>query len=175
MNSLSTKNLVLTALVSALMCVLAPLSIPIGAVPISLSLFVVFMTAYILDENLAVLSVVIYILLGAVGLPVFAAYKSGIAVLTGPTGGYIIGYIPAVYITALAIKKFYSNKFMQIFAMIIGLFICYIIGTLWFSLSMNKTFIESLYICVFPFIIVDLIKIILAFILGNAVRKRLVF
>ena len=161
---LSTKNLSLMALMSALLCLLAPISIPIGPVPITLSIFIIYIISYILDANSALISVFIYLLMGIVGLPVFAGYKSGLGV---------ISYLVVVYISSYYNNKYYYNKILQLLFMFITLILCYVCGTIWFSIFKKMTFIESLFICVFPFIITDVIKIIAACMLGNEIRKRL--
>ena len=170
---LSTKKLTLAALMSALLCLLAPLSIPIGPVPITLSLFVIYIISYVLDVNTAIISVFIYLLIGAAGIPVFAGYKSGIGIILGPSGGYLISYLLIVYISSYINNKYPNKKIVQLFAMFISLIICYIIGTIWFSVFKKMTFVESLFICVFPFIITDMIKIIAACIIGTEIRQRL--
>ena len=170
---LSTKNLSLMALMSALLCLLAPISIPIGPVPITLSIFIIYIISYILDANSALISVFIYLLIGIVGLPVFAGYKSGLGVILGPSGGYLISYLVVVYISSYYNNKYYYNKILQLLFMFIALILCYVCGTIWFSIFKKMTFIESLFICVFPFIITDVIKIIAACMLGNEIRKRL--
>ena len=170
---LSTKNLSLMALMSALLCLLAPISIPIGPVPITLSIFIIYIISYILDANSALISVFIYLLIGIVGLPVFAGYKSGLGVILGPSGGYLISYLIVVYISSYCNHKYYYNKILQLLFMFIALILCYVCGTIWFSIFKKMTFIESLFICVFPFIITDVIKIIAACMLGNEIRKRL--
>ena len=170
---LSTKNLSLMALMSALLCLLAPISIPIGPVPITLSIFIIYIISYILDANSALISVFIYLIIGIVGLPVFAGYKSGLGVILGPSGGYLISYLVVVYISSYYNNKYYYNKILQLLFMFITLILCYVCGTIWFSIFKKMTFIESLFICVFPFIITDVIKIIAACMLGNEIRKRL--
>ena len=102
---MSTKNISIIALMSAIICILAPISIPLGFtdIPISLGLFAILITAYVLTPAQAVISVLIYILLGSFGLPVFSKYTGGIGVLFGPTGGYIIGYLATVSISSYII------------------------------------------------------------------------
>ena len=107
-NSISdTKNLVLCAVCAAITCVLAPLSIPLaGGVPISLATFAVMLAGVLLGGSLGALSQLIYVLLGAVGLPVFAGWTGGLGNVLGMTGGFIIGYIPCAWLTGLIYKKF---------------------------------------------------------------------
>ena len=89
----STKNLVLCAMCAALTCVLAPISIPIGTVPISLATFAVMLSAAVLGPKLGVISQAVYLLLGCIGVPVFAGFSAGVNCIVGPTGGYLMGYL----------------------------------------------------------------------------------
>lgn len=169
------KDLVIVALMSAIMCVLAPLSFPLpfSPVPITMGLLVVFLTAYILKPNLAALSVLIYLILGLVGLPVFSGFSGGVGKIVGPTGGYLIGFLFTAYIASACIHKFKKNIAMHIIGMLLGLAVCYLFGTTWFTLQQDMTFFASLSLCVIPFIPVDIIKLIIAFLLGNVLVKRL--
>ena len=90
---LTTYQMAVTALMAAALCVLGPLSVPIGAIPISLSNFVICLTAWLLGPKFGTLSVAVYLLIGLVGVPVFSGYGAGIAKLAGPTGGYLVGYL----------------------------------------------------------------------------------
>ena len=94
-----------TALMAAAMCVLGPLTVPIGAVPISLANFVICLTAWLLGPKFGTLSVAVYLLIGLVGVPVFSGYGAGIAKLAGPTGGYLVGYLLLAFIGGLFIEK----------------------------------------------------------------------
>lgn len=168
------KNMALIGVMVAIFCILAPLSIPIGPVPISLSVLVVYLAAYVLGPIKGSLAVLIYILLGLIGLPVFSGYFGGAAKLFGPTGGYIMSYVLMCLVSGYFIEKFPFRKgYFHFLGMIFGLILCYVLGTLWFSIVLDKTFSESLAICVYPFVMVDLIKIISAFFLGNGVKEGL--
>ena len=90
----NTYAMAVTALMTAVTCILAPLSIPIGPVPISLTNFAIYLSLYLLDWKKGTISYILYLLLGLVGLPVFSGFTGGIGKLAGPTGGYIIGFIP---------------------------------------------------------------------------------
>ena len=120
----STYAMVVTALMAAVTCILAPLSVPIGPVPISLTNFAIYLSLYLLDWKKGTLSYLIYLLLGLVGLPVFSGFTGGLAKLAGPTGGYIIGFIPMAIIAGIVIDKF-TNRGIQILGMIVGTAICY--------------------------------------------------
>ena len=177
---LTTYRLCACALMTAVLCILAPISIPIGPVPISLGLFAVFLSAYILGSKWAAVSCAIYLALGAVGLPVFSGFSGGIGKLFGPTGGYLIGYIFTVIIAgmfiAFADKHFESKKkhfAFVLFGMIVALLVTYAFGTVWFVIWSGTGIGYALTVCVLPFIPFDLVKIVIAMLLGNLVRSRL--
>ena len=170
----SVRKMAIIALMTAVLCILAPISIPvfISPVPISLGVLAVYLTAYVLSPLDATISVIIFILLGTFGLPVFSGYSGGLSKLVGPTGGYIIGFLFTVYISSLFIHM-KKGIIFDVIGMITGLALCYILGTIWFSYQQGKGFIASLLLCVVPFLIGDAIKIIVAVILGTQLNKRL--
>ena len=108
-----------TALMAAMICVLAPLSISIGVIPFSLTNLVIFLSIYLLDWKLATVSTVLYIVMGAIGLPVFSGFSGGVGKLVGPTGGYIVGFIPMVILSGLVVAKS-KNKLVQFLGMVAG-------------------------------------------------------
>lgn len=175
---MKTKSIIITGLFAAIICVFSVMTIPIGSVPITLSIFAVFLTAIVLGFKKGTLAVLIYILLGGIGLPVFSSFRGGISVLLGPTGGYIIGYIFIAVIVGLsadltkhfsAIKKYVIIGISSIFA----LAICYTFGTAQFIFITKNTLTASLAACVYPFIPFDLIKIVAALFIGNVLKSRL--
>ena len=170
----SVRKMAIIALMTAVLCILAPISIPlfISPVPISLGVLAIYLTAYVLSPLDATISVIIFILLGTFGLPVFSGYSGGLSKLVGPTGGYIIGFLFTVYISSLFIHM-KKGIIFDVIGMITGLVLCYILGTIWFSYQQGKGFIASLLLCVVPFLIGDAIKIIVAVILGTQLNKRL--
>lgn len=170
--SRKTYTLVVTALMAAVTCVLGPLSIPIGPVPISLTNFVIYLSLYVLDWKKGTISYIIYLLIGLVGVPVFSGFTGGIAKLVGPTGGYIIGFIPMAIIAGLAIDKF-KQKWIHLCGMIIGTVVCYAFGTLWFCLQSGTPVLSALSICVFPFIPGDLIKMVIATFAATKIREKI--
>lgn len=167
-----TYSLTVTALMAAVTCVLAPLSIPIGPVPISLTNFVIYLSLYVLDWKKGTVSYLIYLLLGLVGLPVFSGFTGGLGKLAGPTGGYIIGFIPMAIIAGLAIDK-YQKRWIHLVGMMIGTVICYAFGTVWFCLQSGTASAAALSICVFPFIPGDLIKMLIAISFAPKIREKL--
>jgi len=158
---------------TALMCIFAQISIPTPPIPFTLSLLVIFIISIVLPLKISLVSVSLYIILGALGLPVFAMFRGGVSVLAGPTGGYIFAYPLMVLIIGLfsQIKKFrYLFNFVGMF---IALVVCYLLGSLWFSFVMMVSLKEALILCVVPFIWFDIIKIILAGLVSPLIKKAL--
>ena len=180
----SVQNIVLMAVFVALMAVCSWISFPVNAVPITLQTFGVFVTAGLLGLQLGTIAVIIYILLGIIGVPVFAGFSGGIACLTpysetGASGGYIIGFIFTAIVIGLfygIIKKVKDEKiklFLLAASMFLGDVACFIVGTVWF-VKFNPWGMDlkaSLAACVFPFIIPDIVKIVIATIVVNRVKK----
>ncbi len=172
--NINKRVLLLTtsALSVALLAVCSWISIPaLGPfVPFTLQTFAVFLIAGLFELECSLTSVAAYILLGAVGVPVFAGFKGGIAALIGPTGGYIIGFVFSVLIIALFKRIKPGSVLFLIIGMIAGLAICYAFGTVWFYIVFSrngdaKSIGTILSLCVTPFIIPDAIKLSLAVIL----------
>lgn len=160
----------------ALMAIFSWISIPIGAVPVTLQTFAVFAAVGILGGKLGTISVLVYVIMGAVGIPVFAGFSGGFGVITGPTGGYIVGFILSALIMWMMEKMFGSNILILTVSMIIGLIVCYAFGTVWFmTVYTQNTGAVGLGAvlgwCVIPFIIPDAVKIICAVLITSRVRK----
>jgi biotin transport system substrate-specific component len=154
--------LVTTALFAALLCVCAPFSVPIGPVPITLATFAVFLCAGLLPPGQATLSVGLYLAIGAVGLPVFSAFRGGIAHLVGPTGGFLWGYIPAALCASLLIALGKRKKPFYPIGMLAGNLLLYLFGGVWYSVSAGVTFLQAMSVCALPFLPGDALKIALA-------------
>jgi len=167
------QKIALTGILAAILCLISPLSLPLGAIPISLATFAVYIAACTVDVKISVSSVLIYILLGAAGLPVFSHFSGGFHMISGVTGGYIIGYIPCALITGLLIKRFESKKFIYPVSMILGTAVCYFTGMAWYMLQTKSNIVSALTVCVLPFLIGDTIKISAASAVGITLRKRL--
>ncbi len=166
------KKIVYVALFTALITVCAMITIP-GTVPFTLQTFAVFMALYCLGGMLGTCSIVLYILLGIVGLPIFAGFKGGLGVIVSSTGGYIIGFI----VVGLVYWLFESLrlKHFSIISSVIGLMLLYLLGTIWFvwiaNNHKNTGFATALLLCVVPFIMPDLLKLGLAYLLAGKVKK----
>ena len=142
----------------------------------TLQTFGVFIAAGVLGGKRGTLSVLVFILLGAVGIPVFANFSGGIGVLAGPTGGYIIGFLFSALVMWAMEKLPGKKSIMQIVSMVVGLVVCCAFGSAWFMVVYGKAngpvgLVTALGWCVFPFIIPDLIKIALAYVLSRKLRK----
>lgn len=178
---LTTYQLTLTAVMAAVICVLSPISIaiPVSPVPISLGSMAVYLAVTVLGMKLGTLSCLIYLLLGLVGLPVFAGGSAGAAKLFGPTGGYLIGYLFLALIAGAFVGRFAENKWKNIafaaLGMILGTIVLYALGTAWLAYSAGMDFQAALWAGVIPFIPGDLVKMVIAVLLGSAVRGRLLW
>lgn len=174
---MTTLELVYVALCAALMAVCSWIQIP-TTVPFTLQTFGVFMAVGLLGGKLGTLSILVFVILGAVGVPVFAGFSGGLGVLAGPTGGYIIGFIFSGLIMWL-IEKFFGRKLVPLaVAMVAGLIVCYAFGTAWFMVVYANqgnavSLGTALLWCVVPFIVPDIVKIALALSLSKVLRKAI--
>ena len=169
-SNLSIHQMAVIAFMSALMCILGLMSIPIGAVPISFTNFVIYLAVYLLGPKLGTISYCIYLLIGLTGLPVFSAYSGGLAKLAGPTGGYLAGFIFMAIISGIFIQKSHGKVWISVLGMVIGTLIAYLFGTIWFVIEADCTFWYALTVCVFPFLIGDAVKILLSAKIGPLLR-----
>ena len=170
-------DMVYVAVFTAIISVLAQISVPLGViVPFTLQTLGMFLAGAMLGWKRGTLSVILYVLLGAVGLPVFAGFSGGVSVLFGPTGGYIIGFIFTALVVGFMTDKLGRKLWVLAVSMVIGLLLCYIFGTAWFIILYNMQgkvmdLITALGYCVFPFLIADGLKIIVAAVLVNRLDK----
>ena len=163
-----TTYLILCALFAALTAVCSYISIPLGftPVPVNLATLAVFLAGGLLGKKYGAVSLAVYTLVGAAGIPVFAGFRGGVSVLAGPTGGYIIGYIAAAFLLGLLTELWLGERhsrwqelILLILSMIAGLGACYLLGTAWFMISTHTGLWASLIACVFPFLPGDALKI----------------
>lgn len=175
MKKMKTSELTMMALMAAVMCILGPLSIPLaGGVPIALNGFAIFLTAYLLGCKKATISFVVYLIIGAVGLPVFSNYGAGFAKLVGPTGGYLVGYIFMAAIAGAFAENKNNSILIAVIGMVIGSVTDMAFGTAWYMISGGVPFMKALMACVVPFLPGNAVKIAAAAIVGVQVEKRLV-
>ena len=155
----STLKLIFSALFAALTAVCAQFSVPIGPVPISLATFAVYLAGGILGASGGAASQLLYILIGAAGLPVFAGFRGGAGVIVGPTGGYLVGYVACAWIVGALSARFGRKMLPLVCSMILGTTALYFLGTVWFLFLTKRGLWESLTLCVFPFLPGDAAKI----------------
>ena len=171
---LSTTDIALIALFAAIMAVCSWIMIP-ATVPFTMQTFGVFLAVGLLGGKRGTISIIVYLLLGAVGLPVFSGFTGGIGHILGPTGGYMIGFIFTALIMWLFERLLGKGTRALAVSMALGLVICYAFGTAWFISVYTKNtgeigLMTALGWCVFPYIIPDVIKIILAVVLTRRLR-----
>lgn len=176
------QSIVRMAAFSAIIAVLAQISLPLpNGVPITLQTFAIALCGFFLGPK-AVISVIIYILVGALGIPVFAKLSGGIGTITGTTGGFIVGFIPMALLCG--ISKLFNIKDIKsagsiikiVFSLIlavIGLAVCHLMGTYHFATFTKRTFLEALPLVSYPFLIKDVLSIFLAYILSFSIELRL--
>ena len=174
-SAIEVKTMVLIALMAAITCILGPMSltIPVSVVPISLTNLAVYFTVYVLGMKRGTVSYLVYLLLGLVGLPVFSGYTGGAGKLFGPTGGYLIGFIFMALICGFFIDKWQTKLYLHVLGMVLGTIVCYIFGTVWLAIQVHMGFYQALASGVLPFIIGDLVKIVIALLAGPVLRKQL--
>lgn len=172
---LDVKQLALIGLMTAVICILGPFSleIPISPVPISLGTLAIYFVISVLGTKAGTLSVVIYILLGLAGLPVFTGFMGGPAKLFGPTGGYIIGYIFMAPICGLGLKAKGGGLLAQFSCMALGTVVLYLFGSAWMAYQLSCSFPQALMMGAVPYIPGDMVKMAAAVLTGKELRKRL--
>lgn len=171
-----TIDIVYIGLFAAIMAVCSWISIPL-TVPITLQTFGVCCAVGLLGLKRGTLSVIVYIVLGLIGVPVFSGFTSGIGILAGTTGGYIIGFLFTALIVGLMIKLLGDKFWVYIVSMLLGIAVCYAFGTAWYILVYNNGNADAVSLstvlgwCVTPFIIPDIVKIVLASVICTRVKK----
>ena len=172
---IDAKTMVIIALMTAITCILGPISItiPMSVVPVSLTNLAVYFTVYVLGMKRGTVSYLVYLFLGLVGLPVFSAYTGGPGKLFGPTGGYLIGFIFMALICGFFVEKWQTKLYMHFIGMVLGTVVCYMFGTLWLAVQAHMGFYQALAAGVLPFIIGDLAKIVIALLSGPILSKQL--
>ncbi len=155
-------DIAICSMFAAILCICSVTTIPIGPIPISLGIFGVLLASNILSLKRALLSTFIFIFLGIIGLPVFSGFKGGIFVIIGPTGGYIISYLFVALITNISYQHLSFTKmpdFIKVFiSSIIGLFVCYLFGTLHYMIVLSVPCSSAILTCIIPFILFDILK-----------------
>lgn len=170
----TTLHMVYTAMFAVIMAVCSWISIPTN-IPFTLQTFAIFLAVGVLGGKLGTMSVAVYLLLGAVGVPVFAGFTGGIGVMLGVTGGYIVGFLFSALVMWLMEAILGKKTWVLALSMVIGLIVCYVFGTVWFVQVYSTgeesiSFMGALGMCVVPYIIPDIIKIVIALAICKRVR-----
>ncbi len=161
---------VYASLLAALIAAGAYLAVPIGPVPIVLQNLFVMLTALLLGSRWGLGAIGVYLLAGVCGLPVFAGGMGGIGRLAGPTGGYLMGYLPMVYIIGLIAEKMDNRMVYDILAMILGTIILYACGVTWLKTVTGMAWSKAFTVGMYPFLIGDAVKIAVAAPLARSLR-----
>jgi len=169
----NTYQYVLAAFGAAIIAVLAQVTIPLPLIPITGQTLAVGIVVTILGTRIGTLSVLLYILLGATGLPVFSGMSGGLGILVGPTGGYIVGFLATAIMMGLYLDKFGITFTHAIIANIMGMIITLAFGTVWLKIVADYTWTAAFLGGAAPFIVVGIVKAVLAAWIGVIVRRRL--
>lgn len=170
---MQTNKMVLSAMFAALTVIGGLLAVPIGAVPITFQVLFCLLSGALLGARYGALAQLVYVLLGAIGLPVFAGGKGGLGVLAGPTGGYLFGFILAAFIIGKLTEKREPELVGTVIAMLVGLVIIYIIGTTQLAFVLKFTPEKAIAVGVAPFIALDLMKLAIAAAVAVGSKKAL--
>lgn len=163
---MATRNLTKTALFSALMVICAWLAVPLGDMTFTMQTFGIFLALLCLGGKWGTVSILIYLLLGAAGMPVFSGFRGGIGALAGVTGGYLWGFLLSG-LTYWALEKFHKHL-----AVAAALAVCYLCGSCWFLFWSGGGFAFVLLRCVAPYILPDALKLALAFRIARRLPKN---
>ena len=170
----STRNMCYVGLMTAVIAIMAQISIPMPeGVPMTMQTFAITLAAVVLGAKLSTISTTIYVLLGAVGLPVLAGFSGGISKFVGPTGGFLISFPILAFIIGYAVDHRIAFRGAFVVGLILGTVVNYVVGVAMFCLLTNSSVMVGFTACVLPFIPTAIIKAILAFVIGFAIRKRL--
>ena len=171
---MKTAELTRIALMTAVLCILAPISMPIpfSSVAFSLATFAIYLMAYILKPKQALVSVGLYLLLGTAGLPVFAGYLGGISRFASPNGGYLIGYLAAVGIGAWFVQN-HAKVSLQIIGLLFASLSLYLIGTCWMAYTTGIALSAALWSGALLYLPFDIIKMLFAVYLGRKIQKHI--
>ena len=170
---MKAKDMTLTAVTAALICIAGPLTIAAGPVPLSLATFAVYLAGAVTGKKQGTIATGLYLLIGIIGIPVFSGFSGGFQKLAGVTGGYLIGYLPCAFLTGLGAERAEKEgrKWILPAMMVLGTAILYAIGTAWFMIRLDQEFGYALTVCVLPFLPGDAAKIAVVTLLAEPVRK----
>ena len=172
--SVAIHRLVVISICVAFITLCSWIAIPFP-ISFSLQIFAIFLTASVFPRSISVSAVLIYISLGLIGIPVFSGFSSGIPTILGPSGGYVLSFLPSVIIISFFSGNKHSSKAKKLIGMLLALLVCYACGCIWyiyvFCYPAGCSLLAALSVCVFPFIIFDIIKILLALIVSKKISQ----
>ena len=167
---MKTKRLITCALFTAIICVTAPFCVMIGPVPITFTIFALALCAFTSGSGQAAVSTLVYILAGAVGMPVFSGFKGGLSAIMSPTGGFVFSYVFVVLILGVC-KRAKSKRYVALLCAL-ALAVCYAFGVLWYMLIAKSDAVTALMLCVVPFIPFDILKLYLGYAVSKEINKK---
>ncbi|MBR3289966.1 MAG: biotin transporter BioY [Clostridia bacterium] len=173
------RRMTTIAIMAALICVCSWLTVP-SVVPFTMQTFAVFCAVLLLGGKDGLYAVLLYLIMGAIGLPVFSGFSGGVGYMLGPTGGYMVGFVLTALLYWLCEPLCKKRRFLRYPVLAAGLLLCYAAGTLWFVTVMSAperggdyTYLSALGVCVVPYLLPDAAKLLLAGFLCDRVGKRL--
>lgn len=165
------RNMVHCAMIAALLAVCAWLAVPVGNAAITMQTFGVFLSLFLFGGQKTAAAILVYLLLGGVGLPVFSGFRGGLGVLLGPTGGYVWGFL------AMSLVYWVSERVWKkpVLSCILGLLVCYAVGTVWYAFAYMAEggLFAILLQCVVPYLLPDAVKLLLAWILCRRLKRHI--
>ena len=164
---MKTKEIVICGIITALLCVFGPIGIPVAGIPITLTTLIIYIAAFVFDPRISLTSVAIYIVLGCFGLPVFSGFAGGITHLIGPSGGFVVGYIPLV----ISVSLLKNSNPKSLIGIIIGTALLYLFGLIGYKMYTDQSVTTLLSVCVLPFLPGDIVKIILSLIISPKFKR----
>lgn len=170
---MKVKDMTLTAVMAALICIAGPLTIAAGPIPLSLATFAVMLAGAVLGKKLGTVAAGLYLLIGIIGIPVFSGFSGGFQKLAGVTGGYLTGYLPCAFFAGLGAERAEkeNRKWLLPAMMVIGTAVLYTVGTAWFMIQTKNSLGAALGLCVLPFLPGDAVKIAAVALITPAVKR----
>lgn len=167
-----TKSIALISMFLSILIICSWITIPF-TIPFTLQTLAIFCIILLTNIRVSLVIIILYILLGMLGFPVFGSFQGGIGIILGPTGGFIIGFIPMI-ITSSILKYIIKEKKFYFISLFIGLIVCYTFGSIWYYYlyKLKSNFYDVLLVSVLPFIIPDIIKILISILIVNRINKK---
>ena len=173
-SKLNIHELTTVALMAAVLALLAQIAVPLGPIPLTLQTIGVIAAALLLPRKNAVLAILVYILLGSIGLPVFSGGRGGFGIVAGSTGGFLYGFIPAVWLGSSLLNKGIDTSMQRVYLAALATMPCYFgIGTLHYALVMHISLLQAFMVATMPFLAIDALKIVVCAPLIWKIRRLL--